>query len=451
MTEEKPKQGKPARRGGRGRKRNPNRRHAKAVPRKPVIPPSPQVKVTIRNIQDSNKYGSSKAILEQLLPKLLEKCVDAKTTSQFVFDVDRKAVRHLLDEEEKFNECKAIEKAKLEEELKATQSGNGTNENSETYKMLGSVDDVIAEEEVKTSNPDRSKTDDMDIVYAPRATNLSAPTITVRPMYVIPARMTRRRGEKAGTAYVLLIAPKVDDESVNRNKDQDKKDPSAVRPLETTISSDKSSRKTVTSTPPVDYTRQLARCRLVLSNALEALREVAALDSKTQEHFAGCIVEQSLNGKTWKIPAGRPDRREGTVEASLEFKKWLELTVQQKEVLKSRPKPTPGGGSVPGVGGDGPENDETVAALVQHLLAKKEEIRRQKGLRNKKDDSKRKPKKNEGITESTTKKKTRRGGRGGAKADSRDVKKVKKKDKPPRKKRSAAPAPTAVLKPPSSS
>jgi hypothetical protein len=443
MTEEKPKQGKPPRRGGRGRKRNPNRRNIKAVPKKPAHkPPSRHLKITIRNIQDSNKYGSAKAILEQLLPKLLEKCVETKATNQFVFDVDRKAVRSLLDEEEKFNEFKAKEQARIEAELKAKQSGNGTNESSEDDKPSDSVDDVVTEEEVKTAEQETAKQDVLDVIIAPKTAS-SAPTITVRPLYVVPARKTRRRGERSGTLYVLLISPKVDDESVNKSKDQSP----VVSPSPTT-SSGKASQKTVTSTPSVDYTRQLARCRLLLSNALEALREVAELDSKSQENFSGCIVQESLNLKTWKPPAGRPDRREGTIESTLEFKKWLESTEQQKEVLKSRPKPTPGGG-VSGAGGEGVENGETVAALVQHLLAKKEEIKRKKTHRKKKDDSKRKPK-NEGTT-AESRKKTRRGGRGGVKADSRDAKKSKKKDKPPRVKHPAAAAPTAVLRPPATS
>ena len=286
---------------------------------------------------------------------------------------------------------------------------------------------------------------ELDIVVAPKTLS-SLPTITVRPLYVVPARKTRRRGERAGVAYVLLIAPKVEHKHDNKVKEQDKKGPHVVPPTEesTSENTSKASPKAVTSTPPVDFTRQLARYRLMLSNALDALRQVAEEDRTKQEFFSGCIVEQSLNGKTWKPSGGRPDRREGTIESTLEFKKWLESTAQQKEALKSRPKPIPGGG-VTGAGGDGQENGEAVAALVQHLLAKKQEIKRKKALKKKKDDSKRKPKKEVAENQSKkSKKKTRRGGRGGVKGE--DGKRKKKKK--PSKTAGAASAPMAVLKPP---
>ena len=83
--------------------------------KQPQVPQTPQVKVTIRNIQNSAQYGSVKSILQDLLPKLLQKSIDAKgsNNTQYSFDVDTKAVRALIVEEEKVDEYKAAEKARM--------------------------------------------------------------------------------------------------------------------------------------------------------------------------------------------------------------------------------------------------------------------------------------------------------------------------------------------------
>jgi hypothetical protein len=447
MTEEKPPppagKKKNTRRGARTRQRGAKRRNKPQQQRggkhpdpKTHTPKTPHVKVTIRNIQNSAKYGSVKSILQDLVPRLLEKCIECKSNNQYSFDVDTKVVRALIEEEEKVNEYKAAEKARMEGAQKMTEDGEEGHEKGE----------IVEKDENPPTEKDDSKEDlNLDVIVPPKAVS-GLPTITVRPLYVLPARKTRRRGERAGTAYILLIAPKIaelpssvakgsaDSETKNGEKQEDKT-------KATTESAGKSSEPDA-ATSSIDCTRQLARNRLLLDNVLVSLTQIAADDFKSQEHFSGCIVEQSLNGKVLKANTGPPDRREGTIENTADYKKWLESLEEQKEALKSRPKPTPGGGvSLSTQGGDGRDGGQEMSALVQHLRAKKEEIKKRKTIKKQKDGAK--AKKEQGAEG----KKNRRGGVGGGKKDVDGKKKFKKRKKP-RGQNAAAVTPMAVLKPP---
>jgi hypothetical protein len=427
---------------------------------KTTVPPSPQLKVTIRNIQDASQNGTVESILQSLLPKLLEKSAESiksgnNSSLLFAWDVDRQAVRKLLQEETAAKEYQAKEQARMETQ-KQTQKDGDNNENNETAAVSEVTDGSPIVEENVNKQVDTAKAE-LDVVIAPKASNCF-PTIMVQPLYVVPPRKSKRYGERAGVAYVLLIAPKVTDESINKGiaADIDKNGHGQVaEPL------DKSATPAAaTSAKPtaVDYTRQLAKCSLLLNSALETLQSTAHADSKTQNHFSGCMIELSPNQKAWKVGGGgggggggfrRPFRREGTIESSQEFKQWLEWTAQQKEVLKARPKPAPGGGvaSSATTAEGGAENGESLAALVQHLLAKKQELKRKKAL-----SKKRKAKKPEtsATTSAPAAVSTKGKGRGGKKDGDGAKKQRKAKKNKPHAKKGSSVAPTALLKPPAS-
>ncbi|KAG7372985.1 hypothetical protein IV203_033709 [Nitzschia inconspicua] len=439
-----------------------------------AIPPSPQIKVSIRNICNVAQYGTVQSILEDLLPKIVEKCVERSAfekSQPFAMDVDQKAVQLLLDEEMAVREYRI----KLEAEQAAAKLGSAVDDKvdeaaADVVDPLSEVGAVDGPSDMKQEPPPPFEGTEPDKVEAPLKTPTSTlPIITVQPLYVIPARKTKRRGERPGVAYVLLIAPKVTDESINKGIEPADKKGQVIPPDNTKAGG-------TAATKAVDYTQQLAKCKLLLSSALELVKDVVNADCKTQQYFSGCTVEQSPNQKTWKLFGGggssgrgrRPDRREGTVESSDDFKQWLQSQEKLKEDLKARPKPAPGGG-VSTTNADGTENGEPVAALVQHLLAKKQEQKQKKTEKKKKDDGshKRKPKKSETSTSAAAAaaaagakdaKKTSKSRNPGRKKKDTDAaaaaaaKKRKKKNKPPRtQKGGAAVAPLAVLKPPPAS
>jgi hypothetical protein len=140
------------------------------------------------------------------------------------------------------------------------------------------------------------------------------------------------------------------------------------------------------------------------------------------------------------------------------------LEKQQAE-LKSRPKPTPGGGYVassedgaPGAAnaaGIGSSAGQPIAALVQHLRAKQQDLKRKKAKKKKET-----PAASTGTTAKDTKKQGGKGGKNTKKAkpsnktDGASVDPDKKKPKKPAKKKGIgggktnpkAVAPTTLLK-----
>mmetsp|Transcript_7718 Transcript_7718/g.16012 ORF Transcript_7718/g.16012 Transcript_7718/m.16012 type:complete len:496 (+) Transcript_7718:58-1545(+) len=442
-------------------------------------PPPPQIKITIRNIQNSEKFGTVKSVLEDLVSKLLESCVEKKANNQYIIELDRAAVRHLITEEEKITERRQRlirEKAQKEEESKDENPA----EEGEIGEMEGTKEEEkVAEEIYQLIKEEGNK---LDVIVAPKAES-NLPTITARPSYVVPPRKTKRRGEHGGTAYVLLIGPKI----------EKKKDPPVIPPVsspeekesteeEKTEADECGEVKTAESkeTPVekaaaapeqvVNYPQELAKGRLLLSNAIKALIELVTEDTKSQEYtFSGCIVEHSMNGKTWKIfpnNNSRPDRREGTIESTSDFKDWLETTVNQKEELKARPKPVPGGGMAASSAADEvlEEDGQPVSSLVQHLRAKKLDAKRKKSQKKKKKEENNK----KGETADDKKKKrnekknrkNNNAANGGKKIDptAAAAKKAKRKKKERAKKKEKAKAlaaaasagakpPTALLKP----
>jgi len=407
-------------------------------------PPPPQVKITIRNIQNADKYGSVESVLEELVSKLMESCVEKKANNQYTIELDRTAVRYLITEEEKIKEQHAKMVREREEEknqknegedsketVDGNEDGDDENENGKTEEKKEEIqkeedakDDTVVEGTGKTKN---NSSDRLDVILAPKTAS-SLPTIVARPLYVVPPRKTRRRGERGGTAYVLLIGPKIEQKktlTATLNKTEEKDQPVRDSPSEpqfdehekpievAAVTDDESGAITVktaaaaveggdtsitkatsvTSEKTISYPRELAKGRLLLSNTIKSLTELVVADAMTQESdFSGCIVEQSMNGKTWKMfhnSNSRPDRRDGTIEGTADYKEWLENISKQKEELKARPKPAPGGGIIAATttnaaGDDAEEDGQPVSSLVQNLRAKKQDAKRKKTQKKKK-------------------------------------------------------------------
>ena len=177
------------------------------------------------------------------------------------------------------------------------------------------------------------------------ADSIKGPVITARALYVVPPKKSRRRGIKSGCAYLVLTGPSVapsEEEYANMTQGE--------------------------------RSRLTAKARLQLSTAVEALSSRGEENAKTSQEYGGCLIQQSISGKAWK--ANYFDNREGTIETTADYKRFMAKTEKEEEDRMSRPRPTPGGamGDV-----DGGENGEQVAAIVLHLQAKrKQEARRRK-------------------------------------------------------------------------
>jgi hypothetical protein len=509
-----------------------------------TVPPPPQIKITIRNIQNADKFGSVRLVLEELVAKLMDSCVEKKSNNQYAIELDRYAARCLITEEEKIIEHHLREKTKMEEAEKAkveeakkkreeegkdngdednddpaTNDGDddddddGNEEDStketndeddgahEEKESTGGTSDLSSPSEMKVDKDNDAITNDnnkLDVILAPKIVS-NLPTIIARPLYVVPPRKTSRRGERAGTVHVLLIGPKIEKEkpaasthiAIEKKIEEEKDErpaseiqlPHPITPEHespeiteedggTTVidSTSKPVPDVVAAVKETNYPRELAKGRLLLSNTIKSLIQLAAADSSTQELFSGCIVEQSMNGKTWKMfqNKSRPDRREGTIEGTVDYKVWLETIAKQKEELKARPKPVPGGGgttTTEGTPNDDEQLDENgkpMSSLVQHLRLKNQDAKRKKTQKKKKEEIKGKKfsKKNkEGRTEG--KKNRSRADKDGSSNKKKDTAAIAAKKAKRKKKAAAAKSkkggggskastiiqPTALLKP----
>ena len=440
-----------------------------------TVPPPPQIKITIRNIQNTDKFGSVRLVLEELVAKLMDSCVEKKSNNQYVIELDRYAARCLITEEEKIIEHHLREKTRMEEAEKAKveeakkkreeeSKDNGDEDNDdpvtngdddddddddddgneedctketndeddgahEEKEITGGTSDLSSPSEMKVDKEDdaTTKTNDnskLDVILAPKIVS-NLPTIIARPLYVVPPRKTSRRGERAGTVHVLLIGPKIEmekpstsvhiaiEKKIEEEKDErhtseiqlphpatlEHESPEIIEADGDTTVIDSTSKPVpdvVAAVKETNYPRELAKGRLLLSNTIKSLSQLAAADSSTQELFSGCIVEQSMNGKTWKMfqDKSRPDRREGTIEGTIDYKIWLETIAKQKEELKARPKPVPGGGGTTTTEG-APKDDEQLdengkpmSSLVQHLRLKNQDAKRKKTQKKKKEEIK---------------------------------------------------------------
>jgi hypothetical protein len=162
----------------------------------------------------------------------------------------------------------------------------------------------------------------------------------------------------------------------------------------------------------------------------------AADNAKAKQDLAGCVVEESIDSKTWKVNY-RPYRSQGVaVEDTADYKQFVERTEKEKEERSARPKPPPGGSIAASAALAATENGQPMAALVLHLRAMHDEQSKRNKAKRKGRDAGKKP----------TKGKEQDGGNGGGagskqQQDGAKKSKGRKKKKAPTKK----PAPPKVL------
>lgn len=520
----------------RGNKRN-KQNNAAGGPKKTPVPPPPQTKLAFRNIENAEAFGSVEQVLNNLIQPMIEafnaannqsngghnssSTTTSTSTMAATIEMDSSAVRFLIAEEEAALKYLEEEKKRVEE-LSATSNQDGKGEEAnegETKEGEESESAAAANSSNDTATPEESKEDEpkeeekqLEIIIAPSKPK-TVPVITARPLYVLPPKKTRRRGERAGVAYVLLTAPKIEkievpeslkpdgiieevetdvpeltdesaavvtasaDESTPKSADDDTASPpvtttkdadekaasppdttntqsgeeeAASPPDTTTKSADEDRESPVTSreepapepVPPIaiDYSRDLAKGRLLLSQAIEALQRISQEDSNSSQLFSNCRIEISMSGKTWRNQHHRQDRREGSIESTNDYKNWLQSLTTKQEDLKNRPKPAPGGGSH-NLSSDGADNNgQPIAALVQHLKTKRQQLKRKK-LKKKKEKQ----------ADKKSKEGKKRGGGGGPKGGGRGPGGLggkKKKNKSVKNKVGSGAAAPALMQPP---
>ena len=487
--------------------------------KKPAVPPPPQTKITFRRIGNVDKHGTVKDIME-----MIRSMLSSIESTTFSIELEEATVRRLIKDDELYQAALAEEAKKADSrESKVSVEDQGKDGSDDADKSADAIpEDQTADQSQATkgdTNANKAGEDanNLDVIVAPKKPSI-LPTITARPLFVLPPKKTRRRGERAGTAYVVFTGPKIDPQKVvekeppikeaTTTKSTNTSDSSASKgaqepqtddpasgkpdsteavdskspeedgevPLATAVSADESTAdpsgndpapgaKTTTAAPKptpkpsksanADYSRAVAKGRLLLKQAVDALVQLADEDAKAQQIYAGCSVEEAMSGKTWRHQNHRPDRREGTIESTSDFKNWLQSLTKQEEDLKARPKPTPGGGGLAMTAGvDGTENGQQLSAIVMHLRAKRQEAKRKKAKKKKeKNDKAKGKKKKEGS-------KQRSGGGGGSNKEAntkgKEGGKKKRKKRNPRKKDKAANTPAGgggaaptLLKPPS--
>ena len=356
-------------------------------------PQSPQVKLNFRNIGNTEVYGTVEGIAG-----IFRAIVD-KANERLTGSTDKKIV---LDKEslEKLIEADKLATA-AREDWKKQQEGEKDNENESEQPSP-----TQGEAEINKHDDDANS----DLVSGMEGLDIDdnkGGMIHARPLYVVPPKKTRRRGEKPGNAYLVLTTPPIQAIEVT---------PPPVAEAATEEGTEDANEEKVTEVPPappkVDYSRQVAERQLALVRAVEVMTAIALEDCKTDQQWAGCVVEECINGKSWRPPQ-RKDHRDGTIMESAGFKAFIEMTTKEKEELQARPKPAPGGGvTTLTTGLLASENGKPVAALVQHLQNKREQEKTQKKNKRKAKDAKKKASSgtvsSNGKADGTTKK---RGGR----------------------------------------
>ena len=144
-----------------------------------------QTKVTVRNI--STKFSTSAQILT-MLAEMIQK-VNAESSSNLPIKLD----------------IKSVEKIIRDEDLIAADVLKGKEDDDTKEKEDETVDEA-ADVDMKDAGEQQEKRTMADIVRGPEVPE-DGPFITARALYVNPARISRRRGEKNGCAYLVLTAP----------------------------------------------------------------------------------------------------------------------------------------------------------------------------------------------------------------------------------------------------
>ena len=354
------------------RPRNARKRTKRNPRKKRGMPQAQQMKVTFRKIEDMQRYGTVAQILSMVRTIVQSTNDESKIKPLFLpVQLDEGSMHRLVEQEEL---VEAAAKA-------AAAEGAEGKEQVEVVETDGNI--LTAEEKEKDMG---KKSEAQAVVDGPKFANVvkgdsqqaqaKGPVISARALYVVPPKKSRRRGIKSGCAYFVLTGPNV------AEKDEE-----------------------YAAMTPLQRSRATAKARLQLMMAVEALSKHAEEDAKSNLQYGGCVIQQSISGKAWK--PNYWDNRDGSLETTADYKRFIAKSEKEQEERMSRPRPTPGGLGDP----NSSENGEQVAAIVLHLQAKrKQEARRRKASAKKNTDREPKGKKKGASKDGVTKNGTRSGG-----------------------------------------
>jgi hypothetical protein len=446
-------------------------------------PAPPQTKILIRNIGDATKHGSVEGMVG-----LIRSFLDG--ANQKLLSLTSRIVQlHEASTAGLIRGAEAVKKAQEE----ANTKNSDANEIVENYGDAQIGEDAVTEEEEKPVNvlPRISEKSDGSLQDATSVALSMAENSTTnfgaRIVYIVPPKQTRRRGVKPGCAYLLISGPRIEakeppprpsstaamtidsshseekkdltevgdknGESIKEPATQDNNEPHEPKENHVVIvdPSEKNATAAATTSHAVDYSREVAQGRYLVTQAIELLEEYAKEDAKSEQRYAGSMVEVALSGKTYKQNLHRRDRREGTLEQSADYKIFLDKAAKDKEERMARPKPAPGGGVsvIAAATSETAESGQPIAALVEHIRSKRAEASKRKKAKKKSKDTTGKEKGNNERSRGSRKKKSKEQGtneEGGRKGGRRkEGTKGKRRDK---KKNGTAErvAPTALLK-----
>lgn len=352
-------------------------------------PLTPVLKVTIRKIGSlhGEDAGSVSSMIRGLICSANEKLsvLDPKMV------LDELYLKQLIDDEN----VAAVAAQKWKEEKEKVANVNGELKEDEVEGVV----DTKAMDEGKgvyvgkfNSAPD-SLAEAMDKNLQLSDEINFKNQIVARVLYIVPPKKTRRRGEKPGTVYLILTAPPIERLApVVEPAAEWINDSETVASQSTVAASVTSSSAAVTPPPPaVDYSRDVAKRRLMLQHALEAMQDVVAVDAVN--NVDSVMVEESISAKSWKqsIRSRAPmDRMAGTIFETEDYQQFLSKTLKDEEQRRTRPRPTPGGGMASANGAGTDSSGQPVAALVLHMQLKQEEEKKRKQAKRKAKDSKKK-------------------------------------------------------------
>jgi uncharacterized membrane protein YgcG len=423
-------------------------------------PQAPQIKVTIRNIQNAELNGTAQQVIDGLIRTLVERANEKMPVDQKMELVQSNLEQVIMLEqavllakqEAELQAKKELEEKQRQENPEANEDDDGEeqapDEEQQQQDNVESPTEDAKEAKVEEATTAAAATGPAAVIPAmqnlwiseksSKHSSTSAPTsamgIATRVLYICPPKKTRRRGEKPGCAYLLLTAPTIEAQpsvpaAIVENGETKEGTPPASLPAPAEI----------------DYTQEVTRRRLQLQLAVESMTNYAVDNAKGKHDLAGCVVEESLDNKTWKT-IYRPYRQTGVIEETADYKEFLERTEKEKEERSARPKPPPGGSTAASVALTASDNGgQPMAALVLHLRAMHDEqSKRNKAKRKGRDAGKAKQSKGGGGKEQDGGNGGGGGGNGGG--GSKQQKDGAKKNNKSRKKKKPAnkPAPKVL-------
>ena len=402
----------------------------------------------------------------------------------------RKAVEEAVAAAKKKKEEEIANASAAAETAQPTTTTEEENNSSNAEEIVPEDNDNDDPDVIINKSEDQHNEDERD---APGTSTVcteesSTVNLSAKVIYIVPPKQTRRRGIKPGCAYIVITGPHIEvkearppatvpmaeisvesveekketavpvqEENVEKPQDAEggasttkKNGDETPTSGEATKSNNGTSGATaghhVTIVDPpstikdssvaagsaalaADYSREVTKGRFLVLQAIELLEAQTKEDAKTEQKYAGSMVEVALSGKTYKHQS-RKDRREGTLEQTADYKNFIEKTARDKEERLARPKPAPGGGSSVAAP-DLTENGQPVAALVEHIRSKHQEASQRKKAKKRAKDSAAKKDKNATGGKSRKKKgkdgKEEGGKKGGRKKEGKKSKRAGKK------------------------